>query len=318
MRRCSTALLVLGLLAAGCGGSSRATIEVKTPAIVRTTPVVPVIDAAMKVRLRAVLAEGTTKGNRPDVFSKIGDSITAIPDFLVPIGCGKVRYGRWASLRPVVERWSASTVPRGWELERCGTSNSFTRVGSAAFPGWKTNDLLSSHTPHPPDCPPPLDVAIRCELHQVQPSVALLEIGTNDMVGPDGQSLDPDGFDRFRTGLREVIAEIVDAGVIPVVSTLPPRRNPIETAPLPGKWNAEIIRIAAEEQVPVWNYWRALQTASQTGMAYDWVHPSPAPSGAGDLRDKAMDWGFNVRNLTALQVLEKLGRIVIDDGPPDA
>jgi hypothetical protein len=31
-----------------------------------------------------------------------------------------------------------------------------------------------------------------------------------------------------------------------------------------------------------------------------------------------MNWGFNVRNLTALQVLEKVGRIVVDDGAPDA
>jgi hypothetical protein len=316
MRRCSTGLLVLALLATGCGGPS--TVTTVAPAIVRATPVVPVIDAAMKDRLRAVLADGAAKGNRPNVFSKIGDSITAIPDFLVPIGCGKVRYGRWTSLRPVVERWSATTVPRGWELERCGVSNSFTRVGSAAFPGWRTADLLSSHTPHPVDCPPPLDVAVRCELHQSKPAIALLEIGTNDMVGPDGQTIDPEGFDRFRTGLRQVIGEILDAGVIPVVSTLPPRRNPIETAPLPPRWNAEIIRIAAEERVPVWNYWRALQSASQTGMAYDWVHPSPAPTGAGDLRAKAMNWGFNVRNLTALQILEKLGRVVIDDGQPDA
>jgi hypothetical protein len=77
------------------------------------------------------------------------------------------------------------------------------------------------------------------------------------------------------------------------------------------------VAIARDLQVPVWNYWLALQSASQTGMAYDWVHPSPAPTGAGDLRDPAMDWGFNVRNLTALQVLEKVGRVVIDDGAPD-
>lgn len=318
MRRCRGALVALAVLATACGGASEgSTPKVVVPAVVRATPVVPRIDAAMKERLRAVLAAGAARGNRRDVFSKIGDSITAIPDFLVPIGCGKVRWGRWASLQPVVTRWSATPVPRGWELERCGVSNSFTRVGSAAFPGWRTADLLSAHRPHPDDCPPPDDVAVRCELREVRPSVALVEIGTNDMVTGDGQHLDPEGFERFRTQLPEVLQAILDAGVIPVVSTLPPRRNPVETAPLAPRWNAEIIRIAGELHVPVWNYWLALQSASQTGMSYDWVHPSPAPTGAGDLRDAAMDWGFNVRNLTALQVLEKIGRVVLDDGPPD-
>jgi hypothetical protein len=318
MRACSAALLALALLAAGCGGASEAAPKVVVPAIVRSTPVVPVIDASMKARLRAVYADGLARGNHPDVFAKVGDSITAIPDFLVPIGCGRVEWGRWAALQPVVERWSAAAVPHGWELERCGSSNSVTRVGSAAFPGWRTADLLTPHTPHPADCPPPDDVALRCELRQIRPAVALLEIGTNDMVDDSGQAIDPAGFDRFRTGLRQVIEDLLDAGVVPVVSTLPPRRNPIETAPLPPRWNAEIIRIARDLQVPVWNYWLALQSASQTGMAYDWVHPSPAPTGAGDLRDAAMDWGFNVRNLTALQVLEKIGRVVLDDGPADA
>ncbi|MCU1487848.1 MAG: multifunctional acyl-CoA thioesterase and protease and lysophospholipase [Actinomycetia bacterium] len=315
MRASRAAVLAVALLAAGCSGASPA--EVVVPAIVRSTPVVPRIDAAMKARLRAVYADGQAKGNQRDVFSKVGDSITAIPDFLVPIGCGRIEWGRWSSLKPVVARWSATTVPRGWELERCGVSNSFTRVGSAAFPGWRAADLLTAHTPHPADCPPPDDVAVRCELRQVKPSVALLEVGTNDMVSGGGQTLDPEGFDRFRGQLRQLIEEILDAGVIPVVSTLPPRRNPPSTEPLPPRWNAEIIRIAADLHVPVWNYWLALQSASQTGMSYDWVHPSPAPTGAGDLRDDAMNWGFNVRNLTALQVLEKVGRVVLDDGRPD-
>jgi hypothetical protein len=311
--------LAVALAAAGCGGASKASVPVEVPAVVRSTPVLPRIDAAMKAHLRSIYLAGQAAGNHRDVFSKIGDSITAIPDFLVPIGCGRIEWGPWQDeLEPVVQRWSAEPVPRGWELERCGVSNSFTRIGSAAFPGWRVEDLLTAHTPHPKDCPPPDDVAVRCELAEVRPSIALVEIGTNDMVAGDGQTLDPGGFDRWKVQLRELVREIVAAHVVPVLSTLPPRRNPIETEPLPPQWNAEVIRIAEEAQVPVWNYWLALQSASQTGMAYDWVHPSPAPTGAGDLRADAMNWGFNVRNLTALQVLEKVGRIVVDDGAPDA
>jgi hypothetical protein len=327
MRRHSAAsLLAIALLSlTGCGGASDAgpsvveesPREVIVPEILPATPVIPSIDAAMKERLRAVLADGRARGNRDDVFAKVGDSNTAIPDFLKPIGCGEVIYGPWESLRAVVERWSATPVVRGWELNPCEASNSFTRIGSAAFPGWRTSDFLRAHEPHPTECQPPDDVSVRCELSQIKPSVALVMVGTNDMLHPETQEPDPGAREQSREELRRLIREIIDAGVIPVVSTLPPRRHPPSSEFLPPLWNEMIIEVAAEEQVPLWNYWLALQSASQFGMSYDWLHPSPAPTGAGDLRNEAMDWGFNVRNLTALQVLEKVGRIVIDDGPPD-
>ena len=317
MRRPRAALLALAVVAGACGGSSDAAVEVVVPPIVASTPVLPVIDAAMQTRLQEVLAVGRARGNRDGVFAKIGDSNTAIPGFLLEVGCGEVTFGRWTSLRPVVERWSATPVPNGWELESCEVSNSFTRVGSAAFPGWRSGDLLRPHRPRPPECEPPDDLAVRCELFQIKPSVALVMIGTNDMLVDDGLAIDPDALERFRPNLRRVIREILDAGVIPVVSTLPPRRHPPISEPLPPVWNEVIIEVAAEERVPLWNYWRDLQDAPQFGMSYDWLHPSVAPTGGGDLRDEAMDWGFNVRNLGALRVLEKVGRIVLDGGPPD-
>lgn len=318
MRRGSATLLLAISVLVSCADPPPDEIEVVVPTAVRAAPVLPEIDATMQERLQAVLAAGRARGNRDDVFAKVGDSNTAIPDFLVPVGCGEVIYGRWESLRPVVERWSATPVPRGWELESCEVSNSFTRVGSAVFPGWRTADLLRAHTPHPEECQPPDDVAVRCELSQIRPSVALVMIGTNDMLEDDGETVDPDALEQFGPRLRQLVREIVDAGVIPVLSTLPPRRYPPISEPLPPIWNEVIIEVAAEEQVPLWNYWLDLQDASQFGMSFDWLHPSPAPTGAGDLRDEAMDWGFNVRNLGALRVLEKLERIVFEGGAPDA
>ena len=39
-------------------------------------PIVPLINAALKTRLQAILADGQSKGNRANVFTKTGDSIT--------------------------------------------------------------------------------------------------------------------------------------------------------------------------------------------------------------------------------------------------
>src|SRR6187455_2123437 len=53
-------------------------------------PVVPRIDQALKDRLRGVYQSGVEAGRRPQVFAKIGDSITASTYFLEPVGCGYV------------------------------------------------------------------------------------------------------------------------------------------------------------------------------------------------------------------------------------
>lgn len=326
MRRCSAALLAVAALvqigcAAGGGGTAETTPairSVRVPPLVTSTPVLPVIDAAMKDRLRGILERGRARGNRDFVFAKVGDSNTAVADFLVPIGCGDVRYGPWEDqLHPIVERWSAVSVVPGYEGTDCERSNSFTRVGAAAFPGWRTNDLLRRHDPRPDVCVPPDDVTVRCELLQLRPSVALVMIGTNDMLLGD-QTIDPSGLEHFRPRFHQLLDELLALDVIPVVSTLPPRRHPgPQTEHLPPLWNEAIIEIAADYGMPVWNYFLDLQDAPRYGMSPDWLHPSSAPTGPGDLRDRAMAWGFNIRNLGALRVLEKLTRIVIDDGPPD-
>src|SRR5947209_5397457 len=49
-------------------------------------PVVPIIDAITQAHLRSVLAAGLRQGNRPNVFAKIGDSITASEMSLSPLG----------------------------------------------------------------------------------------------------------------------------------------------------------------------------------------------------------------------------------------
>ena len=56
------------------------------------------------------------------------------------------------------------------------------------------------------------------------------------------------------------------------------------------------------------------------GMSDDGVHPSVyncPPCDGVNFSDKALRYGYNVRSLGALLVLDKLKRVVIDDGAPD-
>ena len=50
--------------------------------------------------------------------------------------------------------------------------------------------------------------------------------------------------------------------------------------------------------LPLWNLWRAMQERGITNPY------SVAPEGPGNLTEGALNYGYNIRNLTALQVLE--------------
>ncbi len=67
----------------------------------------------------------------------------------------------------------------------------------------------------------------------------------------------------------------------------------------------------------MWNYWRAMKKLPNLGISADGIHPSVAPDGGGDLTATGLQYGYNVRNFTAMQTLDKLKRILIQGEPAD-
>lgn len=312
------AALLLGACAAGAGGApprrtatTPATTTTAQTTVVDAVPgdVVPRIDAAMKTRLRGILARGGAAGMRPDVFAKVGDSITQDPAFLTAFGCGLAHYGNHGSLARVVERFSRVELPPDPSFAPCDAANAFTRRSAAVRHGWTSADLLRPLREPRPGCRVGVDRPIGCEIARIRPGIALVMIGTNDT----GIRAEPD---RFEANLRRVLDELVVAGVIPVVSTIPHRFFPRGAEGRVGPYNEAIRRVASDLGIPLWDYWRALDRVKNKGMSYDGLHPSAYGNGA-DLRPEALGYGYNIRNLTALQVLGHLAAVVLDDGPPD-
>jgi hypothetical protein len=95
------------------------------------------IDEAMKAHLQTILADGIQKGNRPNVFAKIGDSITDSPSLLKGFGCGEGDFGAFPSLKETVAYFSEVTFPASYSSVRCETANSFTRDSVSTFGGWR-------------------------------------------------------------------------------------------------------------------------------------------------------------------------------------
>jgi len=150
-----------------------------------------------------------------------------------------------------------------------------------------------------------------CELKRKKPSIVLIMYGTNDLERYNDLST-------FRTQLMTIVQKSVAAGVIPVLSTIPGRTD--SYAGRVASYNAAIIAVAQANDIPLWNYWLALQAPSiiDHGISADGVHPNIYLGDQGaDFTTTGLKYGYNQRNLTAVQVLEVIKRIVIDDGIAD-
>ncbi len=281
-----------------------------------TMPVVPAIDAAMKSRLRAIYLDGAGRGNRAAVFAKIGDSISESMAFLQDFGCQTEDLGAYASLASTVDYFRAVTFPAGFTAAWCGAANSYNRASAAAVAGWSADSALQLQDPPPDGCPAPYHSALRCELYLLKPGIALIMYGTNDLQRYN----DPASY---RDHLNGIVTETVAAGVIPVLSTIPPRLDDAALGARVAVHNQVVVEVAQARQVPLWNYWRALQDPQviRQGIDADGVHPSAyfcAPYYcSGHFTAEGLKYGYNQRNLTAIQVLDKIRRIVLEDGPPD-
>lgn len=240
---------------------------------------------------RQIFLRGREAGNRPNVFSKIGDSITVAGYFLRPIGVGDYNLRDFSSLFPVVQYFLAE---RAWD------SNSFANNSLGAANGWTTELLFDPSRANPSVCNPG-EVPIECEYRVVRPALALIMLGTNDCTFMPA--------DLYRAHLNHIVELSIARGVIPVLSTIPPRPG-LEGAV--EQFNAIITQVARAHDVPLWDYYTLMRDLPNQGLSPDNIHPSAPPSGsAADFTPENLAYGYTVRNLTALIVLDTLWRQVM-------
>jgi len=231
----------------------------------------------------------TTASPQQGVFAKVGDSITAAEWFLYPIGNGGFHPEGYGNLLPVVEHFTQETF------------NSFNHHSAAATPGWTSSDLLTpdmrNSSPNSAGCEAG-ETPLACEYRLIQPSVALIMIGTNDVLR---------GFDKetFQNNLREILRVTREFNVQPILSTIPDIR--LGNPEMEGKvyeFNAIIFALGNEYGALIWDYWAALQDLPNLGLSGDGVHPSaPANGETGVMTAENLKHGYTIRNLTALNML---------------
>lgn len=244
------------------------------------------LNDATRERIRTIYAYGQQRGNHPNVFAKVGDSITFAPHMLYPIGEGNYNLASFTSLEPVIDHFLTGKFSGG---------NSFTRESLATKIGWTTQDLLDPEESDSEMCEAG-ESPLACEYRLVQPAVALIMLGTND--------LDTISPENYYAQLGSIVQITVEHGIIPILSTIPSRAGFEQRVQV---YNEQVIFLAESYNIPLWRYDVAMANLPNNGLDVDNTHPSIPPrgvNGSADFTPSNLFYGYVMRNLTALQMLD--------------
>ncbi len=231
-------------------------------------PVLP----ELSPRARAVLQDGLARGRNPRAFSKLGDCESQAYWFLGELDEPVKVYSLGPfeeDLAPVVEYYGGS----------------FKRSSLAAQPGFSAASLMAPIWADKKQCEKG-ETPIACEFRIHNPLVTFIMLGSNDASNPK----------TFEGHMRRAIEYSLEQGVLPILGT---KADNVEGD---HRINSTIARLAYEYELPLWNYWLAVQDLPNDGLQEDGVHLT-----FGSIRfdDPAMmKTGWTVRNLNALQVLK--------------
>ncbi len=235
-------------------------------------------------RVHEIYRFGQSRGNRPNKFALIGDSNTENPKFFRPFDWGMYNLGGYGYLEDTVRFFKGS----------------FDRTSPAARGGFSTSKALDPGQADAGQCGGESPVV--CELRQQQPSVALVLIGTGDQHSWQG----------FESRYRQILDLCISYGVVPILITKGDDLEHRDNSAPSGYINAIIRQLAAEYQVPLLNLTQVLDTLPARGFIDDGFHYNwPPDERPADFTPDKMIYGFNQRNLTALQALDIFRRRVI-------
>lgn len=218
---------------------------------------------------------------RRNVFIKVGDSHSVSPSFLGCFAGKDVDLGPFSELEPSLGYF------HGW-----------SRESEAAKVGWHAVQTLG----------PPL----RAEIDAMRPAWAVLMLGTNDT-----RQTPPQEFERY---LVHNVDALLAEGVVPIVSTIPPRGDTEVTKQLVPEMNAIVRAVAQSRKVPLVDLYGTLSPLPGLGLTPDGIHldvfTTKGVHGCW-LTEDGLHHGMNQRNLLTLAALDRMRRFVLEGEPAE-
>ncbi len=241
--------------------------------------------------LRAIAALAPSK--KGNVFSKVGDSNTVNTNYLSCFAGSNVDLAGRTALQPALTHFLGGAV---------GGTTSFDRVSLSATVGWSAFSALTG-TPSP----------LQQELDTAQPRYATVMFGTNDVGFADTHS--------FGRNLFTIIDTLSLQGVVPVVSSIPPRDDSATADAWVPRYNLVARGVAQARRVPFVDLHRELLPLTAHGLGGDGVHLNVyTPTGARGcvFTSAGLGSGHNTRNLATLTALDRAWRAVSGGTAADA
>jgi hypothetical protein len=247
-------------------------------------PVIPTVSQ----NVRLIYQRGLEMGNDPHSFSKIGDCQSIPTYFLNYFDMpGYYNLGSYASLQETID-WYAG---------------SFSRASLAVKGGFNAAAILSPLRADPQQCSPN-ENPIECEFRLHHPSVAIISL-------EEWWAGHPENYEMY---MRQIIDYAIQQGVVPIIAT---KADNLEGNNL---INQTIAKLANEYDIPLWNFWLAVQPLPNHGLIavdssgeVDMFHLTHS-EGYYFYNDQVNSpSGWSIRNLTALQSLDAVRRELIEN-----
>lgn len=245
------------------------------------------IDPHVARSLRGVIARGEGTAN---VFIKVGASASQSISFLHCFAGTNVSLGSFGALEDTRAFFRAGMI--------AGTTP-FNRSSLATLAGRGAAWALTGD-------PSPIEQ----ELAAASPRYAVLMYGTND--------IEQTNVFAYANSVLDLTDTLLDVGVIPMWTTIMPRDDDAESNLDVPVFNLAMRAIAEARQIPLIDFHRELMMLPDHGLGADDIHPSTAPNGACRLEGTGLTYGYNIRNLITLQMLDRVRAVVDGASPPDA
>lgn len=138
---------------------------------------------------------------------------------------------------------------------------------------------------------------VTCELRVNQPSIVLISMETWWAKKPAQE------YEKY---MRQILDLVIAQKVLPILAT---KADNLEED---FSVNLTLARLAYEYDIPLWNFWKAVQPLPNHGLTQDGFHltnDSQRPDDPQRLSDPAAwNFGWTVRNVTALQAIDAVWR----------
>ncbi len=222
---------------------------------------------------RAIFAQGQLYGRNLHAYSKVGDSTIQNPHFMTRFDePGGYNLGPYAYLQTAVDYFVGSHGREGLAVRKGFHSWTVTD------PLWADKSICQAN-----------ETPIACEIRLHNPAIVIIRLGSNDAGVPD----------MFDQNVRQVVELAIANGIIPVIGT---KADRFEGSNI----NNELLRqIAADYQIPLWDFDVAAQMIPGRGLDVDNVHLTGFF--AHDYGSPvAFQRGHGVHSLTALMMLQTL------------